>query len=464
MATKLGTILADFTTNLASVLTLGLTTATLQNVMDNDGLPLVAGQYFFTLDGENSNKEHISCTLGGNALTNIKSISRQGVQTTGVVRTHRIGTTVSLTDFAHIMYMNDLLSSKTGFDSTTPIRYDGPAIPILSQFHIPTWDYVKAYADTIVTAGAPDASFVQKGITKLTSIPITFLGACTMTIASPAVITSTAHGLIAGDTVQFTSSGALPTGLVSSTNYYVISAGLTANNFELATTFNGSPINTTGTQSGTQNLFRTTPLAVGNDDTRLPTQSMRDAMQVITTPPSNGNRFLTQAEIPVLTPTGAMTMFAGTSAPTGWLFCDGSAVSRSTYSGLFSILSTTFGVGDGSTTFNVPDMRGRVPVGVGTGVGGGASGTGAPTGGTALTAVPRAGWKGEETHLLTAPEMPSHTHGIQNWSGGSGGVANQLAAVIPNNPLYVVQTGSAGGDIAHNNIQPVMGINFIIKT
>jgi microcystin-dependent protein len=67
-----------------------------------------------------------------------------------------------------------------------------------------------------------------------------------------------------------------------------------------------------------------------------------------------------------LNPTGAVIPFAGAAAPTGYLLCNGAAVSRTTYAALFAVLSTTFGVGDGSTTFNVPDMRETSPVGVGT--------------------------------------------------------------------------------------------------
>jgi microcystin-dependent protein len=62
-------------------------------------------------------------------------------------------------------------------------------------------------------------------------------------------------------------------------------------------------------------------------------------------------------------PTGTVSQFAGATAPTGWLICDGSAVSRTTYSTLFGVVGATYGAGDGSTTFNVPDFRGRVPVG-----------------------------------------------------------------------------------------------------
>lgn len=63
-------------------------------------------------------------------------------------------------------------------------------------------------------------------------------------------------------------------------------------------------------------------------------------------------------------PAGAIVSYGGSTAPTGWLLCDGSAVSRTTYSKLFSIIGTTFGSGDGSTTFTLPDLRGRFPLGV----------------------------------------------------------------------------------------------------
>ena len=63
------------------------------------------------------------------------------------------------------------------------------------------------------------------------------------------------------------------------------------------------------------------------------------------------------------TPVGSISLFAGTTAPTGWLICDGSAVSRTTYANLFSVIGTTYGTGDGSTTFNIPNLKGKVPVG-----------------------------------------------------------------------------------------------------
>lgn len=88
-------------------------------------------------------------------------------------------------------------------------------------------------------------------------------GACTITIATPGVVTFTAHGLLAGDKVQFSTTGALPTGLTANTDYFVIASGLTANTFQLSATFGGSAINTSGTQSGVHTLFKTTNRAHG---------------------------------------------------------------------------------------------------------------------------------------------------------------------------------------------------------
>lgn len=112
-------------------------------------------------------------------------------------------------------------------------------------------------------------------------------------------------------------------------------------------------------------------------------------------------------------------MYAGASAPSGWLLCDGASYLRADYAALFAVIGTTYGSADG-THFNVPDFRGRSPIGVGTGTGGGASGTGLPTGGTALTAVARGGWKGEETHALTSAENATHSHKVNPPSTASG--------------------------------------------
>jgi microcystin-dependent protein len=109
---------------------------------------------------------------------------------------------------------------------------------------------------------------------------------------------------------------------------------------------------------------------------------------------------------------GLVKMFPSSSAPAGWLIADGRAVSRTTYSQLFSVIGTTYGAGDGSTTFNLPDFRGRAPVGFNSGDGD-------------FNSMGQTG--GAKTHTLTSNEMPSHTHSQNSHSHGgsiSGGAHN----------------------------------------
>lgn len=198
-------------------------------------------------------------------------------------------------------------------------------------------------------------------------------------------------------------------------------------------------------------------------------------------------------------PAGIIDVFAGDTVPTGYLLCDGSAVDRTTYATLFAVIGTTYGVGDGSTTFNVPNLSGRVVIGV--------SGTHA-LGSTG----------GSETITLTESELPAHAHEVPQH-----GHANTLAAATPKFVHSITQavfkytgTGTAkagsgsdgkiytstsnstatrstnasvaahaaanctmsgsiankaafasnasGGGLAHNNMQPYLPLTFIICT
>lgn len=160
MATKLGKIVADFRTTLATELAVGGTSATLQSATDADGNAIPAGTYFFTLDKEGSQKEHIVCSVSGTAVTSISTVTRQGVQASGAARKHRIGASVEITDFAHIMYMNDLLAGTTDLNAADPLKYDGTATLTPGSNELCT----VAYADALTFAGAPNGSTTQKGL------------------------------------------------------------------------------------------------------------------------------------------------------------------------------------------------------------------------------------------------------------------------------------------------------------
>lgn len=150
---------------------------------------------------------------------------------------------------------------------------------------------------------------------------------------------------------------------------------------------------------------------------------------------------------------GEMRMYGGAVAPTGWLFCDGSVISRTTYAALFAAIGTVWGAGDGTTTFGIPDMRGKAPIGVGTGTG--------------LTARALGAYLGTETVTLTTAQMPAHSHDVQRGgtgvmqSGANLGISQSSGSGFGGTPNLTENTGGGG---SHPIMQPSAAVNFIIKT
>ena len=198
-------------------------------------------------------------------------------------------------------------------------------------------------------------------------------------------------------------------------------------------------------------------------------------------------------------PAGIVMPFAGSVAPQGYLLCDGSAVSRTDYADLFTAIGTVYGAGDGSTTFNIPDLSGRVVLGVSQSHALGTTG-------------------GEASHTLTEQELPAHSHTvpahghgnnitvttpklthtitqpvfkynspnyrgtgsnqvISAYSGTGTGTASRSAsaAVADHAATACTMTGGVtacdafdtdtyGTDGAHNNMQPYLSVNYIIST
>lgn len=144
---------------------------------------------------------------------------------------------------------------------------------------------------------------------------------------------------------------------------------------------------------------------------------------------------------------------ARAAAAAGWILCDGQAISRAAFAPLFAAIGTAYGVGDGSTTFNIPNLQGRVPVGSGT-----------ATGARGATAHALGQKSGEETHQLSVAELASHSHppggGITTFIGGAGGGSDFVSGF---NWGQSVSTGNTGGNADHNNMQPYTVINFFIK-
>lgn len=171
-------------------------------------------------------------------------------------------------------------------------------------------------------------------------------------------------------------------------------------------------------------------------------------------------------------PVGAVIDYAGVTEPQGWLFCYGQAISRTTYAALFTAISTTYGSGDGSTTFNVPDLRGRVVAGQDDMGGSSANRLTSPLNGDTLGAA-----GGSESHTLTSAEMPVHSHGVNDpghshgvtssgsptqFQGPGGGWGGNVAGGSTGAAATGISIQNAGSGGAHNNVQPTFILNKII--
>lgn len=155
-------------------------------------------------------------------------------------------------------------------------------------------------------------------------------------------------------------------------------------------------------------------------------------------------------------PTGAVIGFAGTAAPTGYLLCDGSAVSRTTYANLFSVLGISHGQGDNSTTFNLPDGRGRFMRGVD-----GVAGNDPDK--AARTAMNTGGNTGNNVGSIQVDDMKSHVHSFATFNSSSNGQNPQGTNSIT--PGGSFNTGDSSSVVSGQETRPRNFYeNFIIKT
>ena len=199
-----------------------------------------------------------------------------------------------------------------------------------------------------------------------------------------------------------------------------------------------TPMEDAGGVSGMVNLTINLP-----DNIRISTVDSEEEEATV----SNGNT------------TGMIQIFAGPTAPAGWLMCNGAEASRVTYADLFAEIGTNYGVGNGSTTFNLPDLRGRFPLGKDD------MGEVSAERVTAAQADALGGVSGSETHTLTVDEMPAHDHELKVRASGNSNRRDGLMHTDSYNAsLTHLMIAHAGGDAAHNNMPPYQTLNYIIKT
>ncbi len=186
--------------------------------------------------------------------------------------------------------------------------------------------------------------------------------------------------------------------------------------------------------------------------------------------PANGDGSALTGIVSV--PAGAVMPYAGSTEPSGWKYCAGQAISRTTFAALFAVIGVTYGAGDGSTTFNVPDLRGRAAFGrddMNSSDANRVTTAGSGIDGNALAAA-----GGAETVTLTTAQLASHAHRQQQGDGAggveaanyvvSGGTQSASPSAAANAVIAALNTQGAGSGTAHQNMPPSLILNYIIKT
>ena len=182
-----------------------------------------------------------------------------------------------------------------------------------------------------------------------------------------------------------------------------------------------------------------------------------------------------------IVPTGVVVPYAGSTAPSNWLMCFGQTVSRTAFATLFAALGTVYGAGDGSTTFNLPDLRGRVVAGEDDMGGTSANRLTNQSGGLDGDALGATG--GAETHTLTEAQLAAHDHFAFSNTVSTNATAAEVSSTTygtrsiddgTSSSNYRIKatatvasvglTSNSGGGGAHNNVQPTIILNYIIKT
>lgn len=286
-------------------------------------------------------------------------------------------------------------------------------------------------------------------------------GTFTVTIASPGVFTKTSHGFLAGEKIHFTTTGGLPSGLATNTDYYVISAGLTANAFEVALSPGGPAIVTTGSQSGTHTVF-VSNWGRGDGTTTFNLPDLRSKSLIGTGQGATYSLPVDNSKLTLAAP-GVWTV------PDNEFPYQGQAVTLTTTGALptgYATSTTYYVIRTSTTTITLATSQANADAGTGITTSGSQSGVHSIVSSSFISRTTVAKNVGEETHGISITELAGHTHPP---STGSFVISTSGSPVLSNLSSNGVvqtsgQTGSTGGDTQHNNIGPAVTVNYIIKT
>ena len=379
-------VVALFETSLQSSITASATSMTLVTGTDKEGSTL-SGVYGFIIDEGSSDEEFIIGTVAGTAVTSITrgvSVADGETSVYSLIKAHRRGASVKITNAPLLMVLQRVANGDEGFPNTL-FYVDG------NQSIATSGDLAsKKYVDDVGAGGFTSSNIATGyGLKEITS------GAVGISLSA------TSSGLVGNLGVNNTELR-----IASSSSIWSDSAD---GQLKVATT---SDFSFTGT---------------------------------FELPATTTKQFSAKGAI---VPVGTLLMYTATSSPTGWLLADGTQVSRTDFAELYAVIGTTYGHGDGSTTFHLPNMTQRVPLGLDTDA---ADGIGVMLGETG----------GATSTNQTIDQMPIHTHTIDTSNNVGGSV--KISMGDGGGSAYTQDTQSTGGGADLPTIDPYLTINYIIK-
>jgi len=395
-------VVSSYKTTLSASMTSTQSTINASSVTSKDdttlSMAILGERAYLTIEPGGSKEEIVMCTgISGTAWTGCtRGLAFTGTSTAAVAanrKTHSAGSTLIM---SNVHYVYDELVDKDTAETIAGIKtFASTTIPRLDSYLAPTLDNEfapKKYVDDVALVSAPDATETVKGVSELATAAEAAAGTSSGSAARlvlPASIASSSNDVAGNHVVMSEADGYINQNRLDLSEDFAFSGD---------NSFTGTTAIATSTMFGVQGGFM---------------------------------------------PSGSITAYATTTAPEGWLACDGSEISSTTFSSLFAVIGYSYGGSPGGD-FNLPNLNGRNIIGYGSAT-------------TTIDTMGETGGQGE--HVQSIDEMPSHTHDIDYGYSGSGDFAFTYGldktGVKPSDPI--------GGGSAFNVLDPYIVLRYIIK-